>query len=174
MRLDPAVRLRDSLVKIVVLTFLRRCQRLQVSTWYQGILIIPRWNFYRLENTGKIRWLSPVCTYHFLFLVGCSHLVSFIDHHRGLLNTGGLYGERSGWHLPGFPDTEWAKRNLSQGLPQDAAGVGFFRTEFTLDIPTGWDVMMSFEFEDPAEGQAYRALLFVNGWHMGKRVANLG
>jgi hypothetical protein len=34
--------------------------------------------------------------------------------------------------------------------------------------------MMSFEFEDSAEGHPYRALLFVNGWHMGKRVANLG
>jgi hypothetical protein len=79
-----------------------------------------------------------------------------------------------GWHLPGFPDEEWTTRNLSSGLPHDTTGVGFFRTEFILNIPTFLDVMMSFEFEDPAEGQPYRALLFVNGWHMGKRVANLG
>lgn len=34
--------------------------------------------------------------------------------------------------------------------------------------------MMSFEFADSSEGQPYRALLFVNGWMMGKRVGNLG
>lgn len=76
--------------------------------------------------------------------------------------------------MPGFPDDSWTTRDLSEGLPDDAAGLGFFRTEFTLDIPTGYDVQMSFEFEDEAEGQPYRALLFVNGWNMGKRVANLG
>src|SRR5439155_1614133 len=27
---------------------------------------------------------------------------------RGPLNNGGLFGERSGWHLPGFPDGSWA------------------------------------------------------------------
>jgi len=33
--------------------------------------------------------------------------------------------------------------------------------------------MLSFTFEEPL-GQPYRAFLFVNGWMMGKRVANLG
>lgn len=56
-------------------------------------------------------------------------------------------------------------------------------TTFELDVPEGFDVMMSFEFADPTgsggsggeeEGEPYRALLFVNGWHMGERVANLG
>ena len=32
--------------------------------------------------------------------------------------------------------------------------------------------MLSFTFDESA--QPYRALLFVNGWMMGKRVANLG
>lgn len=90
------------------------------------------------------------------------------------MNNGGLFGERQGWHLPGFPDSSWITRNLEEGLPDDAARVGFFRTEFSLDIPSGYDVMMSFEFEDNREELPYRALLFVNGWHMGKRVANLG
>lgn len=26
---------------------------------------------------------------------------------RGPLNNGGLYGEREGWHLPGFADRDW-------------------------------------------------------------------
>ena len=51
--------------------------------------------------------------------------------------------------------------------------MGFFVTTFTLDIPRGMDVMMSFTFEEPL-GQPYRAFLFVNGWMMGKRVGNLG
>jgi hypothetical protein len=63
---------------------------------------------------------------------------------------------------------------LEDGLPEKLAGVGFFRTEFTLNIPRGFDVMMSFEFEDHVKDLPYRALLFVNGWHMGKRVGNLG
>ncbi|GLB38736.1 putative glycoside hydrolase family 35 protein [Lyophyllum shimeji] len=104
------------------------------------------------------------------------------DKVRGVLNEGGLFGERKGWHLPGFdtsttsPTTAgWAPRDLAQGLPGAAAGVGFFVTTFELRIPGGSDVPMSFVFAEPEPaGQAYRALLFVNGWMMGKRVGNLG
>lgn len=96
------------------------------------------------------------------------------DKVRGLLNEGGLYGERLGWHLPGFTlDDTWVERDLADGLPDKAAGVGFFITTFDLDITEGLDAMLSFEFEEGL-GQPYRAWLFVNGWMMGKRVANLG
>ena len=91
----------------------------------------------------------------------------------GVLNEGGLFGERHGWHLPGFSTSSWASRDLSLGLPNNTAGVGFFVTTFDLDIQSGKDVMMSFTFEEPF-GQPYRAFLFVNGWMMGKRVGNLG
>jgi len=97
---------------------------------------------------------------------------SFPDRTRGVLNEGGLFGERAGWHLPGFDTSGWAERHLSAGLPHGAAGVGFFVTTFRLDIPAGFDVMLSFTFDQTT--QPYRALLFVNGWMMGKRVANLG
>ncbi|KAG8833652.1 hypothetical protein FRC17_010317 [Serendipita sp. 399] len=100
-------------------------------------------------------------------------LFSFLDRHRGILNTGGFFGERQGWHLPGFDDSSWEHRELQSGLPNDVPGVGFFRTQFILDAPTGQDIMMSFEFQD-VESSPYRTLLFVNGWNMGKRVANLG
>uniref|UniRef100_A0A8H7XXB1 beta-galactosidase n=1 Tax=Psilocybe cubensis TaxID=181762 RepID=A0A8H7XXB1_PSICU len=96
---------------------------------------------------------------------------NFPDKTRGVLNEGGLFGERSGWHLPSFPISTWATRALSQGLP-DGAGVGFFVTTFDLNIQ-GVDAMISFTFTEPL-GQAYRAYLFVNGWMMGKRVGNLG
>ena len=92
---------------------------------------------------------------------------------RGFLNEGGLFGERQGWHLPGFDTSTWVSRDLSTGLPGGSAGVGFFVTTFKLNIPAGIDAFVSFTFEEPL-GQDYRLYLFVNGWMMGKRVANLG
>ena len=97
---------------------------------------------------------------------------SFPDTTRGVLNEGGLFGERVGWHLPGFDTNSWVERDFSAGLPDGAAGIGFFVTTFPLNIPTGFDVMLSFTFDEST--QPYRALLFINGWMMGKRVANLG
>lgn len=90
-----------------------------------------------------------------------------------MFNEGGLFGERQGWHLPGFSTRGWASRDLAQGLPNGAAGVGFFVTTFDLKISKDTDAMISFNFNE-AQGQPYRALLFVNGWMMGKRVGNLG
>ena len=98
---------------------------------------------------------------------------SFPDKVRGVLNEGGSFGERQGWHLPGFDTSEWEPRDLSEGLPNSAAGLGFFVTTFNLNIPNDLDVPMSFVFEEPS-GQPYRVYLFVNGWMMGKRVGNLG
>ncbi|KAF9220869.1 glycoside hydrolase family 35 protein [Gyrodon lividus] len=97
---------------------------------------------------------------------------NYPDKARGVLNEGGLYGERVGWHLPGYDTSSWVSRDLSEGLPDAAAGVGFFVTTFDLNIPEGFDVPMSFTFDQSS--QPYRAQLYVNGWMMGKRVANLG
>ncbi|RDX44130.1 hypothetical protein OH76DRAFT_1409386 [Lentinus brumalis] len=99
--------------------------------------------------------------------------LSYPDKVRGLLNEGGLYGERQGWHLPGFDTSSWESRDLSEGLPGEGAGVGFFVTSFDLDLPAGMDIQLSFQFE-PFNEQPYRALLFVNGWQYGKRAANVG
>ncbi|KAJ7445072.1 glycoside hydrolase family 35 protein [Mycena latifolia] len=99
--------------------------------------------------------------------------IAFPDKTRGVFNEGGLFGERRGWHLPGFDTSGWEERPLGEGLPGGGAGIGFFVTTFELDIEQYLDVHMSFTFEDPL-GVAYRALIFVNGWMMGKRVANLG
>ena len=95
---------------------------------------------------------------------------------RGVLNEGGLFGEREGWHLPGFDTSSWESRNITDGLPNDAAGVGFFVTTFDLRIPSSLDAAISFLFDggSTATVQPYRAILFVNGWMMGKRVGNLG
>ncbi|KAI0326223.1 hypothetical protein GY45DRAFT_1382198 [Cubamyces sp. BRFM 1775] len=100
------------------------------------------------------------------------------DKVRGLLNEGGLFAERAGWHLPGFPmhTVNFTSRDLTFGLPGGRAGVGFFTTTFDLNIPQDLDAMLSFEFDKGAQktGEPYRALLFVNGWKFGKRVANVG
>ena len=95
---------------------------------------------------------------------------------RGILNEGGLFGEREGWHLPGFDTSKWVSRDISQGLPGGKAGVGFFVTTFDLHVPDQTDVPLSFVFDggSTSTAQPYRAILFVNGWMMGKRVANLG
>ena len=100
---------------------------------------------------------------------------SYPDKVRGLFNEGGLYGEREGWHLPGYDTSgsEWTTRELSKGLPGGRAGVGFFVTTFELEIPTYTDTLVSFQFEETND-QPYRALLFVNGWQYGKRAANVG
>ena len=84
-----------------------------------------------------------------------------------MLNEGGLFGEREGWHLPGFDTSTWATRDLSTGLPNGTAGVGFFVTTFELDFPSSADALVSFEFTEES-GMAYRARLFVNGWMFGK------
>ncbi|KAH9919182.1 uncharacterized protein BXZ73DRAFT_105011 [Epithele typhae] len=97
---------------------------------------------------------------------------NYPDKLRGLLNEGGLYAERQGWHLPVFDTSSWDSRELSAGLPGGTAGVGFFVATFELDVPSETDVPMSFQFEP--DGQPYRALLFVNGWQYGKRIANVG
>ncbi|KAJ7639434.1 glycoside hydrolase family 35 protein [Roridomyces roridus] len=89
---------------------------------------------------------------------------------RKIYNEGGLFGERRGWHLPGFDDSDWEERTPFKGIGQP--GVGFFRTTFTLDLPAGYDIPLSFVF-DSTVGQ-YRSQLYVNGWQMGKRIANVG
>src|SRR6267378_1387040 len=53
-----------------------------------------------------------------------SSACSFPDVTRGVLNEGGLFGERAGWHLPGFDTSIWVERDLSAGLPNGAAGIG--------------------------------------------------
>ncbi|KAE9408700.1 glycoside hydrolase family 35 protein [Gymnopus androsaceus JB14] len=83
---------------------------------------------------------------------------------------GGLYGERAGWHLPGYDDSLWEERTPFQGIAQP--GVGFFRTTFQLDLPENYDIPLSFVF-DSTIGH-YRSQLYVNGWQMGKRIANIG
>jgi beta-galactosidase GanA len=97
------------------------------------------------------------------------------DPARGPLNNGGLYGERDGWYLPGFPDPGWQHATLPAAGAQP--GTSWYRTTFRLNVPTVDDASLGITIGDPStpHGTAnYRALLFVNGWNMGQYIANVG
>ncbi|KAI0536821.1 galactose-binding domain-like protein [Xylaria digitata] len=97
---------------------------------------------------------------------------------RGFLNEGGLYAERIGMHLPGYPDADWeASENESAVLSVQGAGVRVFRTKIPLNIPSGIDVSISFRLTAPSdatftpktsETNQLRALLFINGYQYGR------
>ncbi|VDB87383.1 unnamed protein product [Peniophora sp. CBMAI 1063] len=125
----------------------------------RGFQLNPEGNFTEWKVQGKIGGYT-----------------GFPDKVRGVVNEGGLFGEREGWHLPGFDTSSWEDRDLSSGLPNATAGVGFFVTTFDLTVPSGVDARFSFNFDSNTNSTdvPYRAYLFVNGWMMGKRVGNLG
>jgi beta-galactosidase GanA len=94
---------------------------------------------------------------------------------RGALNSGGLYGERSGWTLPNYPDANWADATLPASTA--IAGTSWYRTTFTLDVPRSDDASLGLTIGDPSTPRStanYRALIFVNGWNMGQYIANVG
>jgi beta-galactosidase GanA len=93
------------------------------------------------------------------------------DRVRGPLNNGGLFGERSGWHLPGFPDRHWADMSLPNADPRP--GVAWYRTTFRLEVPRGVDASLGLTItDDPAK--SYRAQIFLNGWNVGQYANNVG
>ncbi|MFI0165851.1 beta-galactosidase [Streptomyces sp. NPDC017095] len=94
-----------------------------------------------------------------------------LDTVRGPLSTGGLYGERAGWSLPGYPDGGW--KHVSLPTSDTRPGVSWYRTDVALDLPRGQDTSLGLTFtDDPA--RKYRATLFVNGWQVGNYVNYLG
>ena len=87
------------------------------------------------------------------------------------MNNGGLYGERAGWSLPGYPDQGW--RDATLPLSSAQPGVGWYRTTFDLNVRTGVDASIGLTIaDDPAK--AYRAVIFVNGWNLGQYINNVG
>ncbi|WP_319018282.1 beta galactosidase jelly roll domain-containing protein [Microbispora sitophila] len=91
---------------------------------------------------------------------------------RGPLNTGGLYGERSGRHLPGYPDRAWDE----VGSPADrplTPGVTWCRTGFRLDLPEGQDVSVGLRFGGDIPAAA-RVVVYLNGWNVGQYGGGIG
>ncbi|HEY4146074.1 beta-galactosidase [Pinirhizobacter sp.] len=94
-----------------------------------------------------------------------------LDTVRGPFNNGGLYGERMGWPLPGFDDKTWKDATLPSTATE--ASVQWYRTNVTLDLPPGQDIPIALEIEDASE-RPYRALIFVNGWQVGRYISDVG
>lgn len=154
-----------------IVSLVRISSHREIATRYPWISTQRR-QLHHMESPGqagrlhKVNHLTPFppCTPQ---LTG-TFLASYPDRVRGVLNEGGLFGERQGWHLPGFDTFKWETRALSQGIP-NGAGIGFFVTTLELDVPRDADAMMSFVFDNGGtQDQDYRALLFVNGWQFGK------
>ncbi len=90
---------------------------------------------------------------------------------RGALSTGGLYGERAGWPLTGYPDGSWDTVTLPH--TDTTPGVSWYRTKVALDLPRDQDTSLGLTITDAAS-RRYRAMLFVNGWEIGNYVNYLG
>ncbi|KAJ7196639.1 glycoside hydrolase family 35 protein [Mycena pura] len=94
------------------------------------------------------------------------------DFVRGPYNEGGWWFERVGAHLPGFDDSAW-NSSCTPLAGSTKAGVTVYRTTFDLDLPTGTDIPLAFDFAlDTAA--PYRTLIFVNGWQFGRFSSSLG
>ncbi|MEU7058680.1 beta-galactosidase [Streptomyces sp. NPDC046197] len=90
---------------------------------------------------------------------------------RGPQNNGGLYGEREGWHLPGFADRDWESVDFPRTVRRQ--GVTWYRTTFTLDVDPGVDASIGLTLDDDPY-RAYRVQIFLNGWNMGQYINNVG
>ncbi|MFJ1971092.1 beta-galactosidase [Streptomyces sp. NPDC087903] len=90
---------------------------------------------------------------------------------RGPLNNGGLYGEREGWHLPGFGDSDWETVELPRSDRRQ--GVTWYRTTFRLAVDAGIDASVGLILVDGPE-RAYRAQIFLNGWNLGQYINDVG
>lgn len=93
------------------------------------------------------------------------------DTTRGPLNAGGLFGERTGWSLPGFADSTWSPVTLPNR--DTTPGVAWYRSTFPLSLPAGRDVSVGLTVTDDPT-RAYRALLFLNGWNVGQYINDVG
>ncbi|RAK90054.1 family 35 glycosyl hydrolase [Aspergillus costaricaensis CBS 115574] len=98
-----------------------------------------------------------------------------IDPVRGPMNEGGLYAERLGWFLPGFPASD-DKEFKSTSSPLDGlsrSGVRFYVTTFNLDIDSDLDAPIGVALSAP-NGIIARVMLWVNGYQYGKYVPHIG
>ncbi|MFI1092510.1 beta-galactosidase [Streptomyces sp. NPDC020917] len=94
-----------------------------------------------------------------------------VDPVRGPLATGGLYGERAGWMLPGYPTGNWTPTTLP--ATDTTPGVSWYTTDVNLNTPQGQDTSLGLTFTDNPS-RKYRAEIYVNGWDMGNYVNYLG
>lgn len=94
-----------------------------------------------------------------------------IDPVRGPMNEGGLYGERLGWHLPGYKASKTAISDSPLDGVSGAAG-RFYTTTFKLDLDSDLDVPIGLQVgasDFPAVVQ-----IFMNGYQFGHYLPHIG
>lgn len=95
-----------------------------------------------------------------------------IDPVRGHLNEGGLFGERMGWHLPGYrADRDATNESPLDGL--EGAEGRFYTTTFDLDIDEGLDVPLGLKLDAP-KGTKAVVQIFINGYQYGHYLPHFG
>ncbi|OJJ45757.1 hypothetical protein ASPZODRAFT_68401 [Penicilliopsis zonata CBS 506.65] len=96
-----------------------------------------------------------------------------IDPVRGPLNEGGLYAERMGWHLPGYP-VPTTDSSTDSPLDGVAGAAGrFYLTNFTLDLPADLDVPLGLQLGSPADTAAV-VHIYMNGYQFGHYLPHYG
>lgn len=83
------------------------------------------------------------------------------------LNASGLYGERNGWYRPGYRDAAWQRVHVpdnwaARGLRWQ--GVGWYRTTFSLNLPTGMDVPLGLYIPRAQD----KVVIWLNGLLIGR------
>jgi beta-galactosidase GanA len=122
---------------------------------------------------------APAVTWR---LHGASAAQALRDPVRGPTNPAGLTGSNEGWALPGFPDGSWTRLNLpdSWAARSVPAGVGWYRTQFSLHIPSDVWAPIGLQLTPPGGGspgpggQNFQALIYLNGWLIGRYINDLG
>ncbi|KAJ7134399.1 glycoside hydrolase family 35 protein [Mycena epipterygia] len=95
------------------------------------------------------------------------------DTFRGYINEGGLWAERIGAHLPGFPDDSWAVGSPLSGVSK--AGINFYRTTFELPVSVGIDAPIRLSVaRSTTTIPNFRLQIYLNGWQIGKYVNSIG
>ncbi|KAI0821239.1 glycoside hydrolase family 35 protein [Irpex lacteus] len=94
----------------------------------------------------------------------------FPDKVRGPLNEGGLFVERQGAHLPGFPSSSSGWNVSSSSTPYtgiSSAGIRAYRTSFNLSLPANADIPIALKFTR-TPSSSYRSVVYINGWQFGR------
>jgi hypothetical protein len=61
--------------------------------------------------------------------------------------------------------------------PTPTTGTSWYRTSFSLSVPSGHDASLGLVIGNPAtvrSGGQYRVLIFLNGWNLGQYIGNVG
>ncbi|CAG8313285.1 unnamed protein product [Penicillium nalgiovense] len=95
-----------------------------------------------------------------------------IDPVRGPMNEGGLYGERLGWHLPGYKASKTATSDSPLDGVSGAAG-RFYTTTFKLDLDSDLDVPIGLQLGASADAPAV-VQIFMNGYQFGHYLPHIG